>query len=255
MAATALFRNHRLLNIDLVRTRFAKLYTSLLRPTCWVALRHGVAPSVEHMPFLRSLKIDGVIDVGANRGQFSLASRLVMPKVSIVSFEPIPHEAEIFRKVHRNSSNVELIESALGEQAGTATLHLSKSLDSSSLLPIGKKQTDLFSNTAEVGTIEVAVSRLDDFGDRWKSRTNQLLKIDVQGFELSVLRGAVETLRTCRYVYVECSEVTLYEGQALRPEVSDFLAQHGFCEEGRYNEQWEGSQLIQADYLYRNRVS
>ena len=215
----------------------------------------GVAPAVEHRDVLRSLNVDGIIDVGANRGQFTLACRFALPAVPVVAFEPIPNEAETFRKVHGTRGEVTLIESALGETKGAATLHLSKSADSSSLLPIGKKQTELFENTVEVGTITVPVHRLDDFASCWLGRSRQLLKLDVQGYELNVLRGATEALKSCAYIYAECSEVALYDGQALRTEVEAFLKQHGFNIQGRYNEQMDMGQLIQADYLFSRIAS
>lgn len=235
---------------ELLKLRLAKLWVSLTHPSYWSALVVGVAPAIEHRNVLRSIEVDGVIDVGANRGQFSLACRLALPGVPIVAFEPIPKEAETYRKVHGARNEVILIESALGETKGAATLHLSKSADSSSLLPIGKKQTELFKNTVEVGTITVPVHRLDDFASSWPGRSRQLLKLDVQGYELNVLRGAPETLKACAYVYAECSEVALYDGQALRAEVEAFLGAHGFKVQGRYNEQMDDGQLIQADYLF-----
>ncbi len=237
-------------SIILFQIRVHKLLVSLSHPECWRALAVGVAPSIEHHSVLRSLNIDGILDAGANRGQFSLACRLMHPGVPVVAFEPIPAEAAIFKKVHGGRSQVRLIESALGETKGTATLHLSKSADSSSLLPIGKRQAELFENTAEIGTLTVPVQRLDDLNENWPGRTRQLLKLDVQGFELNVLRGAVETLKSCAYVYAECSEVALYDGQALRLEVEDFLCEHGFIMKGRFNEQMDNGQLIQADYLF-----
>jgi FkbM family methyltransferase len=238
---------------DLFLLRASKLWTSLMRPSYWGALFKGVAPAVEHRRVLRSLDVDGVLDVGANRGQFALACRSVLPGVPVVSFEPIPAEAATFQKVHGRIPYVRLIESALGESKGVATLHVSKSADSSSLLPIGRRQTDLFENTAEIGTISVPVNRLDYFAEFWIGRSRQLLKLDVQGYELNVLRGAVETLKSCAYVYAECSEVALYDGQALRPEVEAYLGVHGFVVQGRFNEQRHGGQLIQADYLFKRK--
>lgn len=238
------------MNRELFKLRFQKLWVAVMRPSCWKALVHGVTPTVEHLAVLRTLGVDGIIDVGANRGQFTLACRLALPQVPVMAFEPIPSEAATFRKVHGGDPAVSLVESALGETGGTATLHLSQSADSSSLLPIGPKQTELFGNTAEVGTIAVPVQRLDDLASHWSGRTRQLLKLDVQGYELVVLRGATGSLLSCSHVYAECSEVALYEGQALRTEVEEFLSGRGFVRQGRYNEQWADGQLIQADHLF-----
>lgn len=236
--------------IDLLKLRLGKLWVSLSRPSYWSALSAGVAPAVEHRSVLISINVDGVIDAGANRGQFALACRFTLPGVPVVAFEPIPAEAAIFHKVHGHLSQVRLIESALGESKGAATLHLSESADSSSLLPIGRRQTELFEHTREIGTLTVPVHRLDDFAQCWAGRNRQLLKLDVQGYELNVLRGAVETLKSCAFVYAECSEVALYDGQALRGEVEAFLQANGFRLQGRFNEQMSRGQLIQADYLF-----
>lgn len=238
------------MNPKVFQVRLQKLLTSLTRPMCWNALRRGVAPTVEHFTLLRQLKIDGVIDVGANRGQFTLACRITMPKIPILAFEPIPDEASTFEAIHGRVENIQLVRSALGECRSQATLHISRSADSSSLFPIGQRQTELFPETAEVGTLTVEVETLDDWIPNMAGRHHQLLKLDVQGYELNVLKGGTKTLQSCKYVYAECSEVTLYDGQALRLEITDFLSHHGFRESGAYNRQYHKNELVQADYLY-----
>jgi FkbM family methyltransferase len=152
--------------------------------------------------------------------------------------------------VHGRDTGITLERCALGESPGEAEIHLSRSRDSSSLLPIGQAQTALFPDTDEVGVLKVPVKRLDDFLSVLAGRSRVLLKLDVQGFELSVLRGGAEALRRCAYVYAECSEVALYEGQALRPEVEAFLASHGFPASRRFNESHADGRLIQADHLF-----
>lgn len=238
---------------DLNRLRMRKLATAITRPTCWPALRHGVAPSVEHRQVLKGLDIDGVIDVGANRGQFTLLCRLLFPGVPVAAFEPIPSEAAVFRAIHGGRPEVSLTEAALGDAHGTATLHLSQSLDSSSLLPIGSRQSELFAGTQETGTIEVPLMPLDETLARGDASARRLLKIDVQGSELRVLHGGTRTLGVCWYVYVECSEVALYEGQALREDVERFLSGQGFALRARRNEHMADGDLIQADYLFERR--
>jgi FkbM family methyltransferase len=202
---------------------------------------------------LRSLSVDGIIDVGANRGQFTLACRVALPRTPVVAFEPIPFEAATFRKIHGKANGIVLIESALGESEGVTKLHLSKSADSSSLLPISRRQVELFPSTSEIALLDVSVKRLDSLSPNWDARNRQLLKLDVQGFELMVLKGATNTLRSCAYVYAECSEVALYDGQALRAEVVSFLEQHGFDQIGRFNCHNVSGQLIQADYLFSRK--
>lgn len=230
--------------------RVCKLIYALSHLQCWKALRIGVAPSIEHRKVLAEIGCDFILDVGGNRGQFSLISRLLKPDTPIIAFEPIPTEAEVFCRVTSGFKNIQLHQTALGEQCGEAEIHLSRSADSSSLLPIGEKQKSLFKNTDEVGTLKVPIKRLDDFQSEWENYSQILLKIDVQGFELSVLKGAVETLKHCAYVYVECSETELYVGQAIFKDVLAFLEQHSFKLHARYNDMILGGKLIQADYLF-----
>jgi FkbM family methyltransferase len=193
---------------------------------------------------------DGVIDVGANRGQFALACCCYLPGVPLHSFEPLGSEAAAYRKVVPDEPGSALHSFALGEEPGVAKIHVSARRDSSSLLPIGQLQTAIFPETAEVGTQEIQVRRLDDLPEAWEYGRALLLKLDVQGFELSVLKGATQALTHCQYVYCECSEVELYQGQALSGEIRAFLASHGFRPVLTLNESRAEGRLIQADYLF-----
>lgn len=199
---------------------------------------------------LSKIDCDCILDVGGNRGQFSLISRLSKPAIPIIAFEPLPSEAEIYRRVTSGFKNIQLHQTALGETTGEAEIHLSRRADSSSLLPIGETQKKLFRGTDEIGTMKIPVKRLDDFKSEWEKYSQILLKIDVQGFELSVLKGAVETLKNCAFVYVECSETELYVGQALYQDVAGFLKKCSFALKSRYNETVVGGKVIQADYLF-----
>lgn len=235
---------------NLTQLRLAKAAYSLSHPRCWPALRCGVAPSIEHQAVLAGLAPDLLIDVGANRGQFSLMFRLLHPGVPVQAYEPLPGEAAVFRRVHARRHGIQLHEIALGDACGAADLHVSARADSSSLLPIGDLQSSLFPHTAEVGLHRVEVMTLDSLAPHWGGASRALLKLDVQGFELNVLRGAVAALRQCAWVYVECSEVPLYAGQALRGAVESFLGSHGFRVLGCFNPSYADGNLVQADYLF-----
>jgi FkbM family methyltransferase len=230
--------------------RVRKLAYSVSHRCCWNALRFGVAPSIEHRATLGALDCDLILDVGGNRGQFTLISRIAKPGVPIVAFEPIPTEAEVFLRATSRLKEIQLHQVALGEDSGEADIHLSRSADSSSLLPIGEMQTTLYPATDEVGTLKVPVKRLDEFKSEWSNYSRILLKIDVQGFELSVLKGASEALERCAFVYVECSETELYVGQPLYRDVAALLNQQGFSLQRRCNESMSQGNVIQADYLF-----
>jgi hypothetical protein len=89
-----------------------------------------------------------------------------------------------------------------------------------------------------------------DLGER------NLLKIDVQGFELEVLKSAETLLPGFRWIYAECSAVALYEGQALADEVIQWLKMRQFDLVGRFNpSRGRDGALLQADLLFQLRGS
>jgi FkbM family methyltransferase len=215
-------------------------------------LKHGVAPAIEHVSILRQIPFDFLVDAGANRGQFSLVCRRVNPLAEIVGFEPLPGPASVYRSLFADDARVRLHETALGPERGEAMMHVSARDDSSSLLPIAKTQTDNYPGSGEIGTHAVGVAMLSDMVSPTDMGRRNLLKIDVQGYELEVLRSAGALLPHFEWIYVECSYVPLYEGQPLASEVIAFLDAHGFAQSGRYNISYvEGTdKMLQADLLF-----
>jgi FkbM family methyltransferase len=185
--------------------------------------------SVESEPMLRRLSPSYVVDVGANRGQFALTVLRATPRAQIVSIEPIPQDAATFRDIFGPIPDVELVECALGSSGGSAVLYMSAASDSSSLLELGALQEAVFPGTGEVSTIVVPVTTLDEVLNGRVLPTDSLLKIDVQGFELEVLRGAQQRLGDFRWILVEVSFLQLYRNQSLAHEVFAYLQPMGFA--------------------------
>lgn len=233
--------------IDLAVTRMIKLARIAPKPALRRALRQGVAASMEHSDVPFRSDTASVIDVGASHGQFSLFAAERFPKARILAYEPLPLAHADFRAVC--GTLAELRGHAVGATSGTATLQVSGSDDSSSLLPIGQRQMREFPGTGAVDETATTVVALDD--DLPELSAPILLKIDVQGFELEVLRGAERTLRLVDEVYVECSFVELYEGQALADEVVAFLLERGLRLAGVFHTLYRNSEAIQADMLFR----
>ena len=212
---------------------------------------HGVAATVEHRPLTRLISPRTVIDVGANKGQFTLFALEAWPACRVYAFEPLTEAATRFRAVMNGNRRVMLREVAVGSTSGTAEIHVSGREDSSSLLPIGDRQAELFPGTGEVGIRTIPVARLSEVLDQDRLIEPVLLKIDVQGFELAVLRGSDELLPLVRWLYIECSEIELYNGQSLRPEIEALLLDRGFRVERRLNQVHHNrAGLVQSDLLF-----
>jgi FkbM family methyltransferase len=221
----------------------------------WVrALFQGVPAGVEHKSVLASVNCRTVVDVGANRGQFALAARHRWPAARVFSFEPLAKPAATFRRVFHHDELVVLHEAAIGPRAEWATMHLSRKDDSSSLLAITQLQDSIFPGTDEVGTVGVEMAPLADSLTDAEILRPALLKIDVQGFELEVLRGCEPLLAAFDHVYCECSFVELYEGQGLAGAVIEWLAARGFTLAGVFNAAYDADgRAVQADFLFETR--
>lgn len=214
-------------------------------------LLKGIAAGVEHEAILSTLSCNTLVDIGANRGQFALVSRYCFPQARIFAFEPLSEPASLFRRIFEDDELTSLYPFAIGPRKETTQIHISNRDDSSSLLSITSTQATLFPGTAEVGTAEIEVVTLDEILSKNDLEVPALLKMDVQGYELEVLRGCEDLLSEFQHVYTECSFMELYEGQALANEVIGFLQECGFRLVGVYNMAYDKKRIaIQADFLF-----
>jgi FkbM family methyltransferase len=229
----------------------AKLAQALKSRRLTRALLHErVLAGAEHR-YVLSRNLATVVDVGANRGQFALAVRRWAPKARVISFEPLPGPASIYRRIFLNDSQVALHQAALGLCAEQRQMHISERDDSSSLLPISSVQTSVFPGTAEVAAIEVRVGPLSEFLPADEVNPPALLKLDVQGFEYEALLGCQSMLSKFAWVYCECSFMELYTGQELAPEIIALLGRNNFRLAGIYNPLYDkAGSCIQADMLF-----
>lgn len=164
-----------------------------------------------------------VLDIGAHHGLYTLlASRRVGPKGQVIAFEPSPRERKaLFRHLKLNRcTNVTVQGLALGNEEGEAILHIVQGGESgcNSLKPPVVK-----SGTSPV---RVSVARLDDWLRKQGIERVDFVKLDVEGAELSVLKGArrllesakrpvflmeVEDTRTRPWGYLSCEIVTMLD--------------------------------------------
>lgn len=236
--------------IRLKKLLFLMGYPRLLR----ALLQYRIFAAVEHEAILKK-PYSTIVDIGANRGQFALACRVLLPSAKVISFEPLPNAGAIFNEFFQDDPNVKLFRVAVGPNLSQEIMHISARDDSSSLLPIGLEQAKRFPGTEEVGTINVDVAPLDNFLKLSDLSAPALLKIDVQGYEFEVLKGCQSLLQKFDHVYCECSFIELYTGQKLVDSIIDWLYQHGFRLAGVYNlSHGKSGKAIQADFLFERMI-
>jgi FkbM family methyltransferase len=167
--------------------------------------------------------------VGANDGAFGRELRADGYEGRIVSFEPTSAAFSALAAGCVGDPRWDARKLALGADEGEATINLSRNSSSSSLLAMDGRHEATAPEAAYVGTESVDVARLDSFAEELAVATSTpYLKLDVQGYELQVCRGASETLAAAKAVECELSFTPLYEQQPLFPEVVAWLRNRGF---------------------------
>ena len=234
---------------ELVR-RGGKLARLLLDGRFRAGLRHGVAATIEHEAALAGRDFASVVDIGANRGQFTLLCAGLYPKARIFAFEPLPGPYAILARIAARHPRIRTHQAAIGPSAGPAQMHVMRPDDCSSLLAPTARQTAIFRGSGHSGVATVALAPLDVFVTARELAPPSLLKLDVQGFELEALKGCAGLLDRFAAVYVECSFERLYADQALADEILAHLAERGFGLKGVYNAVYDGGgRAVQADFL------
>ncbi|MCL4360891.1 FkbM family methyltransferase [Candidatus Dependentiae bacterium] len=175
-----------------------------------------------------------VLEAGAYDGEDSINLSHNWPHGFIYSFEPVP---QLFNKLLNNTNNIKNIktyELALGDFIGLAKFYVSEFNDkpgipgqSSSLLApkehlIHAPQV-LFKNE-----IEVQVTTLDDWAKKNNIDHIDFMWLDMQGYELNMLKASTEILKTVKVILTEVEFVEAYKGQYLFKDVKEFLENQGF---------------------------
>ena len=180
---------------------------------------------------LASQKINLILDVGANVGQYGSELRgHVGYKGRIVSFEPMSAAHEMLTKVAAKDDQWDVSERvAIGAESGEITINISHTSVSSSVLSILDSHTNAEPESRYKSSESVRLVTLDSVATNYfNDDTFAFLKIDTQGYESQVLEGAEKTLARVAGVQLELSLVPLYEGQMLMPELIKLMRELEF---------------------------
>jgi FkbM family methyltransferase len=147
-----------------------------------------------------------------------------------VSFEPLlAAHRELQETVVGDPAWTVAPRMALGNQEGEVVINVSAFTQASSLLPPSDNLVDMLPEAAASTRETVRCRRLDHVVEEYvRPGERALLKLDVQGFEKQVLEGTEFLPANISGIYIEVSVVPLYDGQALAPEILDYLHGQGF---------------------------
>jgi FkbM family methyltransferase len=212
----------------------ARAYRSALR----FARRYGVSPlaypdahnaNLDMLPGWLDPRSGLVVDVGANEGSWTGELLRIFPGAEVIAAEPGAAPRAILEARFTDHANVLIDPRAVSDTAGTATFHVTRASEFSSLLPPSAALHELYpaswSPTEELETVQVETVTLDQLvGERHVS----VLKLDVQGAELAVLGGGGRALQHTDCVLVEILFVAHYEGDTTFPGIHAAMVERGF---------------------------
>lgn len=216
---------------------------------------HPETPVGHLSRLLESARIDCVIDVGANVGQFAEGLRHAGFSGDLVSIEPEPQSfAELERKAARVPRWFAL-RMAIGAEDGEGRLRLSESSTIASLLEMEPWFRAEHRRSGAVGEVTVPIRRLD-----WPLIENVLgrrpsricLKSDTQGYEEKVLQGAEEILAAVEVLQVELSVRPVYGGAPDWRSMITAIETRGFALSGLFPVAYDSRLcLVELDGIFR----
>jgi FkbM family methyltransferase len=194
-----------------------------------------------------------VLDVGAGQGMYGLGLRRAGYAGRIVSFEPLLPSYLRLKQRAETDSDWMVRQLSLGAQEGEGVLNIASNLDSSSLLPMAERHLEAAPHSAYSGQEMVRIRALDHIASEFVRPDDRVLfKMDVQGYEREVLRGATHALGRVALVECELSLCTLYSGQPLLPEMAGYMQELGFQMVALVDEfsEPEGTRVLQVNALF-----
>lgn len=208
-----------------------KLIRSFLHGLGYDLVKKKPSKSDQLSKFLNATNITHVFDVGANIGQFASDLRKSGYMNNIFSFEPLEKQFTTLSSRAENDLNWTCYNFAFGDVAGTKNINIANNNHSSasSFLELSELSADMI-DVKMTETAKVEIRTLKEFLETSDliPNGNTLLKLDVQGFEHSVMKGAGVLLSRFPAILLEASFFSLYKDEKLVGDLIHTLKDKGY---------------------------
>ncbi len=162
-----------------------------------------------------------IVDVGAYHGEWTKEMQEVFPNSSFLMVEPMSEKANLLDEMANQSNGKIRFEQALLAAQANQEVVFHQGETASSVLAEHKDNDDFEKVTKQTTTLALLLE---------KNQINKIdfLKIDTQGYELEILKGATEALKNTDVVLLEVSLLDIHQNVPLLHEVCNFMYQYGF---------------------------
>lgn len=192
----------------------------------------GLDEKADIQRIFQTKPLQTILDLGAHLGETALACAEKFPRATIYSFEPSPQTFAALCKAVAGCDRIKPRQEAVGAECRTQKFFLNKFSATNSMLRTvpGAAHPEVRALMENVESVDVPVTTLDSFVSENHIESIDLLKLDVQGFESEVLRGARTLLEEARIalIYTEVTFETHYTGQTTFARLHDMLTKAGF---------------------------
>lgn len=217
-----------------------------------IVKRYPEEDVVRRMKLVEAKKVSILLDVGANAGQYARLMRDYGFQGKIISFEPLNQAFKSLSKFAAKDPKWSVYNFALGDKNFTSTINVAGNSYSSSLLNMLPAHENAAPESKYVTQEKIEVKTLDSIFDDLNEYGKVMMKIDVQGFEKSVIDGAKKTLDYIDILQLEMSIIPLYESEMIYLDMIMYLKNFGFelfSLENGYSDPKTGK-LLQVDGIF-----
>ena len=200
--------------------------------------------------------IEMFFDVGANDGDTTVRARRDFGSCQVIAFEPHPKTFGHLKERTKKIPNVELLNLALGSEVGAKTMFEYGDNSKINSLISNAQYTTRFRHNQASGKVAVNCTTIDRFCAERCIKRIDVLKVDTEGFDLEVLKGAISMLaqQAIKFIYFEFNDIKSRSGTsggAIIP-IDQLIRPHGYRFIATYNDYVipEGELFLVSNALY-----
>lgn len=191
-----------------------------------------------------NMNINNIVHIGGHHGHEVKLYKEINPECVVEIFEPHPNTFNIMKNNVSSFANIKCHNIALGPKESKMIMFVENANQGQSNSLLKPKQHIVqYPHIMFNNTIEVDVKTLDSFN---LDETYNFMSIDVQGYELEVLKGSQNTLNNINYLIAEINNAELYENCCMVNELDDFLSRFNLY---RVETDWEGGTWGDGFYI------